>query len=173
MDTPTTTTVSLAEFGRMVGRSRSSIHELVRRGKLTAINGRIHPALGLVEFEKVRPRAIVESTPPPAAPDGSTAGDYGSARAARERAEAGLAELRLQRELGAMLDRDDVLTVVADVATTVRVALEEMPNRLAARLVGRSEHEIAALLTEEVRRILESLSLGFERIAAESRGSAR
>lgn len=167
MDTPTTT-VSMAEFARMVGRSRSSIHELVQRGKLTAINGRIHPALGLVEFEKVRPRASVDPAPAPAtAPlPGSSVGDYGASRARRERAQADLAELQLRRELRQDLNAAEVLDVVRHASIVFRAALEQLPNRLAPRLAGaHNEEAIAAILSEQIENVLTQLSNDFGRFA--------
>jgi hypothetical protein len=175
MNTPTTTTVSLAEFGRMVGRSRSSIHELVQRGKLTAINGRIHPALGLVEFEKVRPRASVDPAPsPPAVAPGSNVGAYGAARARRESALADLAELDLRRQLHKVLDAAEVADVIAHAGTVFRATLEGLPNRLAPRLAGaHSEEAIAAILSEQIEAALTRLSLELGRLADEASTTVR
>jgi hypothetical protein len=166
----TTTTVSVAEFARMVGRSRQAIHELIQRGKLTAIGGRIHPALGRVEFEaNVRPRTSPlgqERGERDAAPSASPA-SYSDARAREVTARAQLAELELARQQRHLLQAADVYAAVEDAAATVRSIVQEWRSRMPPHIAafGGDEDQIAAHLGIECDRLLQRLADKFTAMA--------
>lgn len=167
--TTTTTTVSVAEFARMVDRSRQSIHELIKRGKLTVINGRIYPELGKVEFaNNVRPRTSpLRDEPAVGAAGPTTAPTYSSARAREVTARASLAELDLAKQQREVLVASEVYGAINDATVVFRAGVEafrdRMPSQLAA--LGADEALITACLAEECARLIQTLSKDFARLA--------
>jgi hypothetical protein len=82
------------------------------------------------------------------------------ARAQAEREEAALRKAlrEEQQELGELLKRDDVLTVIADATTNLRTSLENLPAILSSPLAAeREEARCHAILSRGVEEILEQL----------------
>ncbi|WP_298580551.1 hypothetical protein [uncultured Luteimonas sp.] len=85
-------------------------------------------------------------------------------RRARAQAEIQEAALRKalreeQQELGELLQRDDVLAVIADAITTLRTGLENLPNTLSASLAAeQAEERCRVILANGIEHALEQLS---------------
>lgn len=162
-------TVTYAEFGRRTGRTRQAVADLVKRGKLTAIGGRIHLALGMAELERVRskvPTAHEGDTPAGVGP-GNT---YADSRAQSAFYAAQMARLDYERLVGGLLVRGEVEGAFTDAIITIRSEVESwsltMPPRLAA--LGADERAIGALLRAEIDRLLTRVAQKFERQALEA-----
>lgn len=83
------------------------------------------------------------------------------ARAQAEREEAALRKAlrEEQQELGELLQRDDVLAVIADAATTLRTSLENLPTTLSASLAAETaEERCRVILANGIEHALEELS---------------
>ncbi len=84
---------------------------------------------------------------------------YRIARTRREIAEAALAELKLQKALGQVLDADVVRKALADVALATRDRILSVPRRVAPELAGvQDEAEIADKINAEMENSLLALS---------------
>ncbi len=85
-------------------------------------------------------------------------------RRARAQAEIQEAALRKalrdeQQELGELLQRDDVLAMIADAITTLRTGLENLPNTLSASLAAeQAEERCRVILANGIEHALEQLS---------------
>jgi hypothetical protein len=83
------------------------------------------------------------------------------ARAQAEREEAALRKAlrEEQQELGELLQRDDVLAVIADATTTLRTSLENLPTTLSASLAAETaEERCRVILANGIEHALEELS---------------
>jgi len=97
--------------------------------------------------------------------DGDEVQRYRDARDKKEHYQAEMARLAYEKETGALLRTEDVLSVVTAAATSLRASLEALPLQLAHELVGRSESRIQAELASEIERVLQNLSHGFAALA--------
>lgn len=85
-------------------------------------------------------------------------------RRARAQAEIQEAALRKalreeQQELGELLQRDDVLAMIADAITTLRTGLENLPNTLSASLAAeQAEERCRVILANGIEHALEELA---------------
>lgn len=171
MQVDQTATVTQAAYAARRGVSREAVRRAVNAGRITTFgpDKRVLPDLADIEWQRnTRPRA--KSAPMPQingdqAPDVALGG-YGAARARREEAEAGLAELRLRRESGSLSDREEVLSIVADAVVNFRAELESMATRLAPVLAGQPEHEVRLALDQAIEQALFTLSRNFGRLAS-------
>lgn len=81
------------------------------------------------------------------------------AQAEREEALARKALREEQQELGELLQRDEVLAVIADAITTLRTGLENLPTVLSASLAAESaEERCRVILANGIEHALEELS---------------
>ncbi|MDH7453567.1 hypothetical protein QF205_10885 [Luteimonas composti] len=83
------------------------------------------------------------------------------ARAQAEREEAALRKAlrEEQQELGELLQRDEVVAVIADAITTLRTGLENLPTVLSASLAAESaEERCRVILANGIEHALEELS---------------
>lgn len=179
MPSTDTKTVNLAEFGRLCSppRSRQQISNLVRAGRLSTINGRIFPPVGLAEMAKLRVRVRLPAAEPEAAfavptaaaeASSSRGGDYQRHRAERESYAAERERIALERERRKLLPAAAVFDAVADAAGICRGTLEALPGRLAPRLMALAGDEPAmhALLTEAIEAALTGLAARLDAAAA-------
>jgi hypothetical protein len=93
---------------------------------------------------------------------------YAEARAKRERFAAARAELEFERAAGNLVPLDEVTEAVGSAVVTLRIDLENLPARLAGRLIDLSEEEARELLCSEIERALERLSASFMSLAKEA-----
>lgn len=89
-----------------------------------------------------------------------------ASRAKREAYEAELARLKYEQQAGILVDAEDVKKEAFKTARIIRDGLLNIPDRVAAELVGASDSfVIHRRLTEEIRKALET-ALGEEDAAA-------
>lgn len=85
--------------------------------------------------------------------------DYHEHRATREKAEAALANLRLQEKLGQLCSVVEVRKAQFEAARLVQTAMLRLPGRLAAMLAAEADPvKVEALLDREIRRELDGLA---------------
>lgn len=90
---------------------------------------------------------------------------YHKARARREVINAEGARLDLDERLGRLVSKEDVETRVSSVFRTLRDRLLGMPAGLSERLAAQPDaRAVRALLTTEIRRLLESLATDLEHL---------
>lgn len=81
-------------------------------------------------------------------------------RQRKEAADAELAEIKLSKEKGKLVDAEEVKTAAFKAARVVRDALLNIPDRVAAEIASESDQlKVHALLTQEIRRVLESITI--------------
>lgn len=96
---------------------------------------------------------------PPVAYDDPLALRRARAQAEREEAALRKALREEQQELGELLQRDEVLAVIADAITTLRTGLENLPTVLSASLAAESaEERCRVILANGIEHALEELS---------------
>lgn len=174
---------TVASFARRHGITRQAAHDLVRRGKLTTIGGRLHPDIADAEYARVRPRANAAAPAAAAPPARAAAGlvfddgtpAYAVSRARREHMAALREEVEHRRVIGELLDAADVRAAVDDAAAEVRGALEGLADRLAPQLAGfgADERRAHALLTAAAADVLGGLVQRFEQLAAAAPADAQ
>lgn len=71
------------------------------------------------------------------------------------------AELEYQKTIGELVSKADMQAAVADVVTTFRQALENMPHRISAELVGKDIDFVRSSLKQECHAVLAELSREF------------
>lgn len=161
--TTSTSLITLAAWSRSVGITRQAGWDLARRGKLTLINGRVHPDIAAAEYAKVRSQTRIDAAPAQAAPAPAAVDDgpsYARFRAEREGYAAQRERMALQREARELLPAAEVHDAIDDAAALCRTALEQLPDRLAPRLaaIGADEGAAHALLAVAVNDALRALA---------------
>lgn len=92
-------------------------------------------------------------------------------RQARERKEhysAELSRLEFEKQIGKLMQADEVIFMLENAGTEMRLALEALPGRIAPQVVGRTESEIASVMAYEVEHCLSALAQRFEVLAQQS-----
>ncbi|HHW65771.1 MAG TPA: terminase small subunit [Rhodocyclaceae bacterium] len=163
------------EMAHLVGVSPMTVSNWVRegmpcrhpggRGRASDID--LATALEWLAKRGIRPNVARDHAlviPTDQAPDdddsaGEDGADYKVSRAKREHYAAAREEMRYRQEAGELMVAGEVETAVADACTTIRTALEALPDALALRLAAASdENECRNLLADEIERMLEQLS---------------
>lgn len=163
-----------AEFARRKGVSRQAINDLVTRGIIPLINGKIDPDVAELKMQQHldpgRARTLgnepepTPSAPPaasaPASPDApEKAMSYQAARTMREIAEAKRSQINLQREMGVLVDRAGVERAAMDAGRLLRDTQAALASRLAPKLATMTDTgEIRTLLETELRRSAEQMA---------------
>lgn len=92
---------------------------------------------------------------------------YQGARDRREHYQAELARLSYEREAGLLMVSTEVIKVITEAATHMRLTLEAMPHRVSPILVEMTdEHAVTELLKREVFNVLTTMSREFEKLAS-------
>lgn len=179
-----TQSVKQIEFARMLGVDRSYITKLKRENRLVLDeSGRV-----LVEASKkrinetadpnrddVRSRwrdergqGEIEDQPE----DTPESHDYQRARAKKEYFLAERARLDYEREIGELVPIADMRLAVADVVTTFRQALEQLPYRTGPELVGKDLDAIRAVLRQDIRAALTDMEREFSKRMNQDKGDS-
>lgn len=109
-------------------------------------------------FAEGGPRPETVKAPNPSDRDSPALG-YSKSRATREAVEARLAHLRLQRELGELVEVAKVRARVENVGVLVRDSLRQIPARVAGELAAESDaHRVEERLLYEIDRALDQLA---------------
>lgn len=99
-------------------------------------------------------------------PEDADIRSYKGARDRREHFQAELSRLAYERESRQLMPVGDVTLLMADAATAFRLALENLPHRLAPLLAQiSSEDRIRSILVQETFTLLTELSHKFDRLA--------
>lgn len=174
-----------AELARLLGVSRQSVHELIKRGVVPseadglvdvelaklAIANRVHPsgktAAALTSPSHTAPGAAVVppvapgAAPPQAANDDAAATSYHVAKTLREAAEARIAQLKLAELRGDLIRADTVRAEWARVLAGLREAFLQMPARIVPLLVSAADAPaMDELLRDEINLVLRTVSEG-------------
>lgn len=161
--------ITQSELARRLGVSRAAVNQAVKAGRITlADDGRLD-SVQAIEQWRSNTRAVAERGAPAKARGGQP--KYASARARKEHHLANIAAIQEAKLAGELMQADEVVGAIANAATTFRCTLEGMPDRLAARIVGKSEGEISAMLAVEMESALEALSNSFQKIATDRAGN--
>jgi len=86
-----------------------------------------------------------------------------AAKLRKQLADAGLAELKLERERGELVALVEVTELVADAGRLLRTRLLTWPDEFGDLLVGLDAHELKQRLDVEVRRLLGEFQTLLER----------
>lgn len=172
------TTVTQAEFARMEGKARSYITALKGAGRLVMTDD------GLVDVEASRARIAGTADPnrddvsarhaaarhnPTVNPENAEnskdkiGNSYQAARAVKEKFSAMQAKLDYERAIGKLVERAEVSAAIEDVTSVFRQALENMPHRTAAELVGKDLDAIRATLKQEIHNALADMEREFSK----------
>jgi hypothetical protein len=173
--------ISQREYARRRGISNVSVHEAVRDGRISTVNGKIDPDLADRQWrentDQSKPRNRITGRPKQARVSGepsepmdmggadeivggpSTATGYAKARAARELYQAQLAKLELDRKRGTLVRADEVRLGAFNMARKARDQLIALPERLASVLAAVEEPaEVQRILEEEIERICQEIA---------------
>jgi hypothetical protein len=175
MASKSTKFVTQIQFAKIIGRSRSWVTQLKQAGRLV-LNEK-----GLVDVEasnlriqqteepnrddvKARHEEGRETKPAePAKPKVKKISDslgFQNARAREQEMKAKMAELDYAERLGQLVSKADMKIAVADMVTTFRSNIENMPHRIAADLVGKDIADIRLLLKQAIHHELTTLERG-------------
>lgn len=178
--------VSLREYARRRGVSAMAVSKAAKAGRITLVEGKVDPSTADRDWPAntnpgqmaINSTAAAMQTEPEAgleAPDEgdegtqndaaggerkpSTTAQYGAARAIREGYAARRAKIDYEKEIGQLVDVDQVRALAFKVARTARDSLLSMPDRLAPILAGESnQFEVHRIMTEEIRRVCNDIA---------------
>jgi hypothetical protein len=183
--------VKQIEFARMLGVDRSYITKLKRENRLVIDqDGRV-----LVKASKARIKETADpnrddvvnrwrderggqspelNSVPPELPvdDSPEEHSYQRARAKKEHFLAERARLDYEREIGELVPIADMRLAVADVVTTFRQALEQLPYRTGPDLVGKDLDAIRAVLRQDIRAALTDMEREFSKRMNQEKGDS-
>lgn len=148
--------VTQAEFAERIGKSRSAVNQLVKRGKIPLVNGKIPLDEALAAYKLVGK----DGTNKPTEITGDVANIAVATKKAelvKKTAEAKIAQLELQERERKLIKVEDVEVDARRVAETVRALLLSLPNRVALSLEMRAANEIQAILDDEINQVLTKL----------------
>ena len=100
-------------------------------------------------------------------PEDAEIRSFVGARERREHYQAELARMAYQREAGLLMEREKVISMMADTGAIIRHQLEELSQRLAPILAPiTDEMKIVGILDDAVFQMLTGMSQKFERLAS-------
>lgn len=182
--------VKPAEYARMRSVSEAAISKAISAGKITVVNGLVHPDLADAQWyatSRAAKAAALAGAPVPAQPAASMTvmstpdGDGKRPRvdedlwkdikrdeARRAKAEADKAEMQAAQMAGRLLEADGFLQALTDVAAALGAALERVPDKLADRLAAQSSAiDCHRLLAQELLTVREDVVKALERMSAD------
>ncbi len=144
------TVLTQAAFARHIGSGKSWVTQLKTAGKL------VMTADGKVEVEQSLER-MAGSTGAPGRAKVVTQ-RYADSKERREHIEAELKQMDLDERTGKLMQTSEVLSAVADAATTFRTRMESFSDVLSPQLAAISdEQQVRAILAEQVELVLHEL----------------
>ncbi len=152
--------LTVAAYARHRGVTPEAVRYAIRNGHLKGAlvykteggPPYVDPSIGDVEWKtKNRAGADLQQT--------DETDSLATSRARKEKADAELAELKLDKEKGKLIEAEAVREEAFKVARVVRDTMLNIPDRIASELVGEVDSfKIHKKLTEEIRKALENLS---------------
>ena len=143
--------VSQRQMSAALGLSTTRINQLLQEGMLVRDKSRTNGQLML--FDSLKNYFLSKRT----GEDGEEL-NYTMERARLTKAKRELAELKLGRAKGELLEATKVEESFTGLLTTLRKNLTALPSKMARQLSGKSESEINRILAEEIDYALEELS---------------
>lgn len=180
--------VKPAVYARMRGVSEAAISKAIHGGKITLINGLLHPELADVQWYSGSRAAksaalsganVPSNSPPSASIPVPIEGDSKRQRvdddlwkeikrdeARRAKAEADKAEMQAAQMAGRLLDADGFLQALTDAAAALGAALDRVPDKLAERLAAQAvAAECHRLISQELQTVREDVAKALQRMA--------
>ena len=176
MDSGPSTAISQAEYARLRNISRQAVHDLVARGIITLVDGKIEPAEAdkqLLALDPEKSKALLslasqlELQPPAEQPNESPQGDGGDpavtsyhvARTIREKYAAATAKMEYLKLIGTLVAAAEVRENEFRIFRKLRDNLTAISDRLAPRLAAETDPvRVQHLIGEEIRKALNELS---------------
>jgi hypothetical protein len=169
---------------RLPGGTREAVSNAVTEGRISTINGKIHPMIADAEWAKntrarVSPHAAALPAPaaapgdlvaqaaaaatPAAAADRPPAVDTGYTvfRAKREQADSEIAVMTAARMRGELVKRDDMARAVFEFAREMRDRLTSCASRVSAEVASLTTAEACQSVIEREHRIVLELVVSF------------
>lgn len=121
---------------------------------------------------KARQGGAADTAAPPNAPAGEFDDvplyDFHNAKAKREHWAAEREHAAHRKEAGDLMERTEVVAMMADAGATIRVKLEAWAAVLPPQLAGRDEQAIRATIADQVERLLSDMVAKFNKMAGEA-----
>jgi hypothetical protein len=165
----------IAAWAETIGISRQSAYDAVKRCAIPVEDGKIDPDVANVLYAKhTRARANGKNAAFPAGagakndakiPAGATATGtgYDISRAAREAAEAEMAQMKLAEMQGKYLLKTEVADVIFEIARALRDGLTNSARRIAAEVASVTSAEACEeVIDRENRALLETMTHSLE-----------
>lgn len=101
-------------------------------------------------------------------PDGVRQYDFHSAKAKREHWAAEREHAAYRKDAGELMERSEVVAMMADAGATIRGKLEAWASVLPPQLAGRDEAAIRATIADQVERLLSDMVEKFNKMAGDA-----
>lgn len=157
--------VRASGLARMLGITRQSVADLVRRGIIErGVDGLIDVETARFAISsRVRPSGktaqSVGASSPAAPPQEQRNMSYWQAKTQRESAEALMAELQYRKMCGELVDVSSVRSAITAKAIALRDALLQLPDRTCQALAAETDpHLVREYLSGELRSVLEQVT---------------
>lgn len=169
--------ITQAEFARRVGCTRANINKLVKTGKLTLnaekkldyyqaladyennTDPSHHERIGKTIRMDLQPAGDGHESAPGVSLETSTSNKLKEARAKREGHQADLAEIKLAKEAGQLIDAAKVEKDAFNLARRLRDAILTVPKRVAPILAAeQNDGRVEQILNEELLKALNGLA---------------
>lgn len=159
------------EANNLPGQSLQAVQEAIASGRIVkTVDGQIDFQLAdmmwAANTDKIAQARAHRGMPPsgkpddPAAPPKSSEVAWAVSRARREAAQAEMAELELQKQLGEVVEIEPVIEALTDCNIKARSILLQMPDRLAGQLAAEMDaakiYELLRAECENVAREIEN-----------------
>lgn len=137
----TMTTMSQSEYADYRGVTRQYINKLVRQGRLV-----------MTEDDKI---VVAEADANLRDVETEEPATFNDAVARRQIAEAALAEFKLNRLNGALIEKAEAVSTTLEIFGDLREKLLEIPVNVAGKsLAQKTEREVAQVIRDEIERVL-------------------
>lgn len=160
------------QFADTIGVAKSYITKLKQEGRLVMVDGKVDVDASTKRINETRDpnrddvvkrhqqaREAVSAPQQPSEEEVATKESYAQARARKEAAMADMAERESLKQMGELVETDDVRAVASNAGATLRSHLERLPDQLAPELsVERNEDRIHALLVEHIEHTLQQVT---------------
>jgi len=175
------TTVSRAEFARLMGVNKSAVTRWAEKGQIVTVSGQVDVEASRARLQETggeRPdvadrhaqerAAKISSGGAVSVPKTDGVGNsYQAARAVKEKYLALDAKASYEQRIGQLIPRADVEQALDDLVAAVRAGVENLPHRIAAQLVGKDLDTVRALLKQEIGGIMAEMHGGARKRLAE------
>lgn len=175
------TTVSRAEFARLMGVNKSTVTRWAEKGQIVVESGQVNVEASrerLRETGGARPDVAdrhaaergqkvgagetapaASAAPAAAQPDDRVGNSYQAARAVKEKYNALQAKLEYERQMGNLIPKEDVDAALKALGASVRARLDVLPDQLAPVVAPVTDlDEVHAVLAEHLRAVLAGIS---------------